>query len=103
MESDLWVLCRVDVSEVFTGRRTARWALQFVERALIHPESITRAQESGGQYWQDWFGFDAVAARVLQNSNVTIASVGADQWLTGPRTETDVPKTLTAAFATLMS
>lgn len=77
--------------------------MQFVERALVHPDSLTRAHDAGGQYWQDWFGFGVTAERVLQNTNVTIATVGSDQWLSGPRSEADTPKTLTEAFAKLMT
>lgn len=91
------------MADVFTGRRTARWALQFVERVLVHPESMTRAQEAGGEFWPDWFGFGAAAERVLQNSNITIATAGVSQWLPGPRTAADIPKTLAEAFTRLMT
>lgn len=93
----------MDVTDVFAGRHSARWALQFVERVLAHPESMTRALEAGGDYWQDWYGFDAVAERVLQNSNITIATAGVRQWLPGPRSEADKPRTLDEAFTRLMT
>ena len=71
---DLWALFRVDVRDVFTGKCTAAWVLGFVERVFCHPFSVVRAKSLGADEWRDWYGWDKVAAKVAEGSDLLIAS-----------------------------
>lgn len=86
---------------MFAGRRTARWALQFVPFVFAHPESMTRADVRGGDYWEEWFGWSQLTARVVEQTNYFLMANGAkmDQLLKGPRSGSVQPMTLDDAFA----
>lgn len=83
LEPDLWDLYRVDVADVFTGRRSVRYLLRYAERLLDEPMSRYRAKIIGRDDWREHLGWGkgeyltaALIDAVHWNTSITAAHGG---------------------------